>query len=316
MKVDLEEWNNGFSNPKMVMAQEYRYLVHGVGNQARRTIQKTFLLESTRKEGLELDNNQDIDLLRNPEKISDKKIISTSIIDQDHRATYGDVGFILRAPAGNVLKISAKDNGTFFADPESAIKRMKSETSINSLDLLMQRTGKFSDHDWNEVCLEGKTDHGQVEIIGCFIKTNRHGAPSDSVMAAQIQVLAYRHNWQIVKIEGFRHEYKPSAPDIHDHGAGYNANGCRYWIDFKRQEFNYINEDQKKFPMTQKEALEAIEEILKNGDQQAIPKIFSALNAMRGKIKNLPVSRSVEPEFLETKSETLGFFKDFDFSIS
>ena len=44
-----------------------------------------------------------IDLLRNPERISEKGVISTSLIDETHRETWRGGGYILRVPLDIVM---------------------------------------------------------------------------------------------------------------------------------------------------------------------------------------------------------------------
>jgi len=291
MNIDIKKWNSGFTDPNDNNSQQYRYLVHGIGNEQRVALQRTFLIKSTQPQ--EYDSSQLIDLLLDPFRISQKRIISASVVDQDHTATYGEVGFILKAPAENVLKMSPQDNGTFFSNPDNAIKKMRDEPSINSLESLMNQTGNFSAESWNEVCLEGTTESGSVEIIGVFIKTNKRGNPKNPEMAEKIQQVANRYGLPIIKIEGHQLEYSPSKPDIHENGVGLNGDNCRYWLDFRKRKFLYIDEDLKSHEMTQEEAIKTIRTIEKEASSNDLEPIQDKLKHMKELIPNLPLERTV-----------------------
>jgi hypothetical protein len=113
-------WANGFTDPREHNDGSFRYLVHGLQDQASDTIQTLALIGQMRR-GQAGDIGEKIDLLMEPHKVGDKKIVSASVIDQNHRVTFGDAGLILKTPPENVLDAFPEDAGTDFADPDNAI---------------------------------------------------------------------------------------------------------------------------------------------------------------------------------------------------
>ncbi len=293
-----EDWENGFSNPNEPSIDGFRYLVHAVAGKASKISQMIYALS---KDNAKIDNSQHIDLLINPEKISDKKIISASVIENDKSATFAEVGFILRCPHKNVLKMSCQDNGTNFTNIDMALSKLSQEKVIMNLDSLMEGTNGQSGISYNEVVLAGETDAGKVEIVGIFIKNNKKGFPVDKETAGAIRSLSYRLNVPVVEME-------TSAPQVSydektdveyyeshitDYGMyAYNDSGNRFIMSVGEMElFVYYHDETgntKKRPMTKSEAktmLDKIEEDIASEDLKSLTENRAKIDE---KIESLP----------------------------
>lgn len=176
------QWEQGFSAPQQYGQDQFRLLVHGIQSQVTRAIQYIALIE---KSGF--DNDHHVDLLQSPQLIGSKKLISCSIIDQDHRGTFGDAGFILRAPFDNVMAMSPEDLGTNFFNPNETHGHMSTSKKHMNIDALL---GSTSPRRWNEIVLSGQTEAGEVKIVGAFVKTDRRGTPIDPEIAVQVRMAA------------------------------------------------------------------------------------------------------------------------------
>lgn len=105
---------------------------------------------------------------------------SASLIDQDHRNTYGRYGFIISAPSENILAAKESDMGTPFAKMFRADQKQDLESDptfpwLISSNLpsppeeILARTRPSA---YSEIMVAGTTTNGgPVKIIGMFIKT-------------------------------------------------------------------------------------------------------------------------------------------------
>ena len=140
---------------------------------------------------------------------------------------------------------------------------------------------------------EGRTDFGDVQIVGVFIKVNKKGEPKNPELAKTIDSIAYRLNVPIIKVTAKGLEYSPTSPDILENGAGYNGDNCRYWIDFKRGRFDYIDDEQNVSSITQSEAETAINLIVEHAAANANDDALSILTNLKHQIPNLPKVREI-----------------------
>ncbi|MEK7137775.1 MAG: hypothetical protein AAB853_05850, partial [Patescibacteria group bacterium] len=210
---DIERsWAEGFSNPEEHKDDQFRYLIHGVMNPAIRATQNVGFLQIARSE-IERGNDvhlKIIDLLQQPQRIADKPIISSSLIDQEHRETWAPVGFILKAPPQNIIDASPEDMGTNFVNPASVRERARHAVRTKVDDLLMQT----SPYQYNEVVVEGKTEAGKVEIVGVYEKVFEDGEPVDEAMSKEIRRVARQHGYPVTQIIEKGHQYPDHPPKI------------------------------------------------------------------------------------------------------
>jgi hypothetical protein len=137
------------------------------------------------------------DILKDPRKVVKTLLISTSVIDKTHRATYYPYGLILKVPTENIISTSGKDqafkNYNVFEqdlkdpkkranftqlqvieirDMQREVRRVASEHTFKTpTDVLKETTGKGGESGYNEITVMGTSPEGKtVEVVGIFIK--------------------------------------------------------------------------------------------------------------------------------------------------
>ncbi len=181
-----KSWETAFSNPKKHNHRRFCYLVHGLAGQHGRAI----MLAATLEHHIEQGTNPPpmIDLLEKPLRIDEKKVISASVMNQDHRKTFADVGLIIKAPFENILRVAKTDLGTdFIEDPEKVLAELKTKRKLATVDELLQQSIMH-----NEVVLTGTTDAGKVEVIGFWNKIDKQGYPLDADTTYKLVDLSLR----------------------------------------------------------------------------------------------------------------------------
>ena len=299
------DWENGFSVPTENTPQ-FRILVHGLQSRAARTIQMITLLKEQKNGTGQYDPTQRIDLMSDPLRIHEKKLISTSCIDQDHRNTFGDVGFILSAPFENILDMSPKDSGTDFFNPDAELTKSTSSKSLMLLkDLMSQTSTSPGDGNYNEIRLTGETTAGKVRVIGVFIKVKKDGTPVDPEMAMQITAVAHGHGFPIKEIKTqltiFNdqkvelHKILPQDPPI---GISFQMNGFRYWVGLNDppNAFKITDDQGIARSMTRSEATEALNKIESDLSRDDLAAVQDSLKKMRTLIPELPETSPVIPK--------------------
>jgi hypothetical protein len=227
-------WETTMTNPSSHNKGKFRYLVHAVElpESTRRVLQKIAILEK-RGNDREVTSNH-IELLENPARIGDKPIISTSLIDAEHRHTWIPGGFILRVPRDNILKAALRDARTLFFGGKEIVKELYAERDalgIVSPDVVLETTAP---HTYNEVVVTGTGRTGKrVEITGVFIKVSSNGEPINSRLAEQLKTLADRYGWPIIEITESFIPYRDSNPDEYIQGGAFafNRGGKRYLFE-------------------------------------------------------------------------------------
>lgn len=226
------EWQQEFTSPNPKDTQKFRFLVHGLQSGMVRTIQHLDLL---RDKAYAPEHN--VNLLHSPHDIHRKKLISCSIIDQDKRGTFGNVGLILRAPFENVLDMRPEDAGTNYLDPNKTHQTLGDQKRLMPIKLLLSSTGTGMT-PYNEVVLSGETDAGKVEIVGVFIKTDKAGLPLDPEMAREISMISGRLNVPIVSMVDKLKSFPDAKLEVLN---GWQTN-TPYCFAFSRKEERYVVE--------------------------------------------------------------------------
>ena len=174
----------GHHNPN-----SFRYIVHALKDNMSRVIQKIAGSQSR------VGTDNVIDLLSNPEKISQKPFISTSLIDQDRSATFAPSGFILAVPPANIIETSPTDLGSNLwrghNDVQDAIDKRSLTTTPKDL---LAETSRV---EYNEVVVTGT--HPQtsnpVRIAATFYKVSPSGRLLETkARFYQLQGIANRLN--------------------------------------------------------------------------------------------------------------------------
>jgi hypothetical protein len=251
----LETTNPCYHNP-----DNFRYLVHGLMRGAN-SVAHDFL----RKEGV-FDDNQNIDLLTEPERISEKLHISSSLIDEAHTGTWGDYGFIIEAPFENIEHMTSEDGGTGFSGLEVPL-----ENIVVSGDELLNQTSAVQ---YNEIKLKGSTEFGDVRIVGCWYKKDDEpgnsfdswgdglGFHTDPVITL-LEIKAAQLGVPVIELKQIYEPLDDEVELIYDDpylpGAGLrmaiNENGIRYFIDYEAGTFISMDEKRQPWSMTRDELI-------------------------------------------------------------
>ena len=145
--------------------QEFIFLVHAIQPKAIREL-RAFELQ---QEGYLIDQ---IHLPENPWKVSEKDLISCSVISNKHSETFTDYGFILTAPVECLREAEAEDTNS---KPPKFGKSWSWQSKDPSVGKYFKSgpQGLLNDSQgWNEVNLTGTSKHEskKVKPVGIFIK--------------------------------------------------------------------------------------------------------------------------------------------------
>jgi len=185
-------WQNSFTDPRNHNPRNFTYLVHGLNSPIGRAIQAIALHDI----GTDPNKKPDVDLEREPLRIAEKPIISTSVIDRRHSATWGNAGLILRTPPENIVSIYREDAGTPWYDPEKSLEATGGELAC-TVDELLEQTRPSS---YNEVVIQGSTEAGKTEVVGFFIKKFLDNSLVEEELAKRMFVWAHHNNLPVVEI--------------------------------------------------------------------------------------------------------------------
>ena len=161
-----------------------------------------------------------IDLIKTPEKIADKPVISASLINQDYAQTWGDCGYILFVPPQNIVATSPSDMGiTPIMLPGTPLKQVKiglgqaqKKYGILPPSVLIS---KSISNRYNEIAIVGRTDAGsEVKIQGVFLKVDQKTGKEfvSTERANALYSIAQRNKWPVVKIWLRGYETNKSPP--------------------------------------------------------------------------------------------------------
>jgi hypothetical protein len=207
------DWDFGCTDPATHDRNRFRYIVHGIMAAPSRVGQYTEIggkvTDSNEKARYEaakkkFSGNPDmlvedkrggssmqtfnlnakffVQYLKSPDVLK-TVIISTSLIDQDHVASYYPFGFILDVPACNIYSASGRDQGVanrtddilaeferIFSNGSVGNRILSPKTVLDSTSKSMGKTG------YNEVVVVGTSPEGRhVGASGIFVKVDAAG---------------------------------------------------------------------------------------------------------------------------------------------
>lgn len=188
----------GVTDPTKHNPQEFRYLVHGL-NVSSPTMMMGFVLENQLKGHLVLDKDkgdQSINLYMNPEKLVERVSLSMSLIDQDHKGTWGDAGLIVEVPEPNIVITSTSDVGAHNNDL-AFLERQSTAHSLMSGNELLRLTSVDSH---NEVVAVVKKATSSIRLVGFFYNALSDGTQVNPVTSKQMEMHASRLGLPLVQI--------------------------------------------------------------------------------------------------------------------
>jgi hypothetical protein len=228
-----EEFYADLSDPRAHDPKRFCYVVHGINPYAYRDLPQFV------REQRAYDPTQDVDLLKDLERIVEKKIISTSIISEAHTETWGNVFYILEVPWPNFVAMSPEMRKTLIHHPVFELEGARPPYTT-------PRKFTAASRGMNEVVVTGNKEGATVRIIGIGIKLIEYGgeAPLQPPEAELMRLQAQRLGVPVVEIVE-RSRIEDSTPEVfygfgdewrrtHDdssrivQGVYVNRNGYRY----------------------------------------------------------------------------------------
>lgn len=208
-------WDPGqFTDPRQYRTQgksnpPFKFLVVSVLDPKLRESQHQMTTETTARElKIKVDPTRAIDITHYPERVADKRAMSASVIDDLHLQTWGDSGYIIRAPQENVIAAAPTDMNLEAA----LVPGVPAAKAVEILRQARQRYGTPSPRDliaryipnqYNEVSIAGRTvAGGDVKILAVFFKADMENGRElcDPVHAELLKSHAAKYKWPIVKI--------------------------------------------------------------------------------------------------------------------
>jgi hypothetical protein len=141
-----------------------------------------------------------IDLQRQPERVAGRLALSTSLIDQGHRTTWGPGGLILRAPTYNVIDAAPHDLGTPNNNADLLRRHARDRSSEGPLPEPEAMLHESVVGEVNEAVVLGTRGDSVVELAGFFYHKNVFGRPVDAAMTRDLRRHAERLAIPIVGI--------------------------------------------------------------------------------------------------------------------
>ncbi len=235
---DLSSWDS-LNDPREHSPQEFRYLVHAINPLARSSMSIVYLT-SVANGGYESDpeilKRMQINMSAEPERVSERPLLSMSLVDQDHPATWGPAGLILKVPAKNIVITSPQDFGSLNFDMKTTLERGASVPKY-SVDSLLTLS---SPYDYNEVVAQGcASDGARIELAGFFIKKTPGGKMVNAYLANTFKGHARRLGLPIVEIEdkafvkdGIQLDKNTGSLDVISRGVRYVITSTNSAYDF------------------------------------------------------------------------------------
>lgn len=155
-----------------------------------------------------------IDLATQPWRVSEKTVLSASIITENSRGTYGDLGLILKAPFGNIIDMNTSDLGTNLFDPAQAAAKKTGSACYTPRDLARLT----HEHSYNEVSLRGTSEVGTIEVVGIFVKVDENGTPFTMFKedAKKLAAWGLKNDCPVIPVLSERLSPSDIKPGFHD----------------------------------------------------------------------------------------------------
>lgn len=273
-------WQSDFTDPKDHHDDRFCYLVTGIMTGADSTLKQLLYLKSDLYEP-----ERSIDLFEEPLEILKKELISSTIVDQDHRGTFGSCGLILVTPYENVIAAYSEDAGSHF-DWE---KLKKPNTIVPTIPEIMEATYQ-TDH--NEIVLKGTSSSGSVLVKGFWAKVTENGQVVNEEGFKRMQAHALDLGLPFVEIQQESMEWNDIKPELYRDSEGkinfiaVNRKGLRYCfsLNAKNPQFYIVDDRVKSRAMTREEfdyAFDVLSQELPESDKinssisfESIPSFF------------------------------------------
>lgn len=195
-KPTPEEFYRELTDPNNHDPDNYCYIIHALNSYAQVAL-TIFAIENKG-----YDPAQSIELLEEPERIPEKKLISTSIISNGHNATWGSAFFILDVPWDNFVSMSPSDSATSIVRPDAVLAHAQAPYTTPSK--LIEQTKMVSmGSSYNEVVVTGNKAGKKVRIKGIGLKLTDTGERIiEPQEAGRMREIAMQMHLPLVEIIG------------------------------------------------------------------------------------------------------------------
>ncbi len=240
---DLSRWESSMTDPK-THGETFRYLVHAVhnDNSVTRIMQKALLCQEFHRDQ-RIENNN-INLLQNPEQIAQKPLISASLIDENRTATWAPGGYILQVPLDNILQTASQDIGTFFWNGQDTVQKLYADRDLLGIadpDRVLRKTDVFSAMSYNEVVLTGTSRTGkEVKVQGVFAKVLPNGEYVNVGLSSTLSRVAAFSDLPFVRIQEPFSPYQEEGLNLKEDFFAVTVQGVRYLFIPAEQKFQVL----------------------------------------------------------------------------
>jgi len=196
MSLDFTGWSNYATDPYDHNENDFQYLVHSVLHPIVRWEQQLNIRMSW------LDSSFDnVNLIKNPEDIWEKLIVSASLINSEHTGTWANTWYIINFEEDGLISADRNDMWVHGSSIEEIKKKYNKILPPSDI------TASKSHTIYNEVVLEGS----KTNIKGVFSKCYEDGQPLDPKMHEEMKKNADKLSIPFIIIS-------VKKPILNDHG--------------------------------------------------------------------------------------------------
>ena len=231
------------TNPRNHSPANFRYLVHALGPHSKSSALDYVKQAAGRGISFESSSSrQGTSLYHHPERLAERMALSMSLIDQDHTATWADIGLIVEAPGPNIVLTAVDDTASFESSYDLDVLRQHGERYDRLSGGSLLRQSSQSSH--NEVVAVGCSGDQCLRLGGFFYKITRDGGPYDAAQADRVRQQGARLGLPVVAIETAAGLSKPDGVvfhnahnhfrdlGVHSQGSYYHFRGYPQWESF------------------------------------------------------------------------------------
>lgn len=192
-----DSWGNT-TDPREHNPQQFRYLVH-MFNPFNEALHGPTALGEERSE------QQAINLMEQPERISERVSLSMSLVDQDRMEVWGLGGLIVYAPESNIIITSPRDSAVKNSDLRGLSDRARELPRLSPEEVLNQTArGKY-----NEIVAQGEKEGSRLEVSGILLVKDIDGdTANDSNFVAKLREQAERLGLPLIEAPYYRGEIR------------------------------------------------------------------------------------------------------------
>ncbi|MBF0595577.1 MAG: trypsin-like peptidase domain-containing protein, partial [Candidatus Omnitrophica bacterium] len=233
------EWDVAVTDPRLHTEASWTYIVHGIQDEFYHSETRGDVIRAAIQAGEEIDPSRNINLLYEPERISEYSRISASYISFTNTETWGEVGFILSVPSENIFATSPQDVGAPIWKGKAWVRKQLKNRNLMTPErlLALTRPGQYNEL---EIAGQHPDDPGKkLGIAGVFLKVSPKGRPVASRgLVEPILRAANKLGVPVVHLSNGPKE-KDSLPQVKITGESGIPQRTKYVIEYVRDGNKY-----------------------------------------------------------------------------